>query len=249
MTNMRLFTLGLAVFMAFTAPVHAKTYSLVTTVFKPFTDPENEKGGFLVEIARQALKTQGHDITVEYRPWARALTEAANGKYDGLLSAFYNTERAQSFHFSAPLNTTKMVFISLKETKIKPVYASLDDLSPYRIAIGRKWAYSPEFENHKNLNKSTVNTEPQGIKLLFSKRVDLFAVNYDQFYAALAQMPGYSTKDIKVLNPAISRNDQHIAATKRQPNSEEFLADFNTGLAALKANGDYWKIRQSFFGF
>ncbi|SCA55748.1 putative ABC transporter, periplasmic amino acid-binding protein [Candidatus Terasakiella magnetica] len=231
------------------APAFAGTFNLVTAPFKPFTNPDHEKGGFLVEVARQALKLRGHEMTITYRPWARALAEASQGKYDGLLSAFYNDERAKSFHFSAPLNTTKMVFVGLKEQFKSKQYSSLNELSPYLIGVGRKWAYSKEFESHTGLTKVTVNDEPKGIQLLFHKRIELFAVNVDQYHSAITKLDQFNVNQSVILEPAISTNDQHIAASRVLPNSEKFLSEFNTGLAALKANGGYNKIRNGFFGF
>lgn len=227
----------------------ADTYRLVTAAFKPFTDPNHPKGGFLVEIAREALKTQGHKIKIEYRPWPRAMAAAENGRYDGLLSAFYNSERGKTFYFSAPLNTTQMVFVGMKEHFSNFGYASLNDLTNYKIAVGRKWAYSEEFESNQKLNKVNVNDEPHGIKLLYNNRVDLFAVNSDQFKNTIISLKDYPSEKSLILSPAISTNDQHIAAPRSSEKSLKFLSDFNTGLAAIKANGTYSRIRADFFGF
>ncbi len=243
--------IGIAVttLVLISSQVQADTFHLVTAPFKPFTNPDHVKGGFLVEVARQALKQRGHELTIDYRPWPRALAEAAKGKYDGLLSAFYNDERARSFHFSAPLNTTKMVFVGLRENFVGARYKSLNDLKPYMIGVGRKWAYSPAFESNSELRKNVVKDEAQGIQLLFKKRIDLFAVNIDQYHNTIAKLNEYDVLKTLVMEPAISINDQHIAASRQLPKSEQFLSEFNTGLAALKANGGYAKIRSTFFGF
>ncbi len=244
----------LAIFLLFfsLSPLTAKadTYRLVTAPFKPFTDPTHPKGGFLVEVARQALALRGHEMEVDYRPWARAMKAASTGRYDGLLSAFYNDERGKVFYFSAPLNTTKMMFVGLKKRVYpKKSYTSLSELTTYRIAVGRKWAYSEEFEKSTDLIKTIVNDEPSGIRMLYNERVGLFAVNNDQFYATIANMPQYNVEDSFMLHPPISTNDQHIAAPREIEGSLKFLSEFNTGLAALKASGGYEKIRNGFFGF
>lgn len=235
--------------MVLPAAAYADQFSLVTTPFKPFTDPTHPKGGFLVEITRQALALRGHELTIEYRPWARAISEAKNDRYDGLLSAFYNDERAKDFHFSAPLNTTQMVLIGLRDKMISAQYSNFSDLKNYTIGIGRKWAYSKEFESHDELIKSTVNDEITGIRMLFSNRIDLFAVNIDQFKYAIHINDDFHVNKTFILQPPISTNDQHIAASRTKPNSKKFLNEFNTGLAALKANGGYQKIKTQFFGF
>ena len=247
----RYFYLGLllALFCALSGSVHAQTYRLVTTAFKPFTDPNHAKGGFLTEVARQALAQRGHKIDVTYLPWARAMREAESGRYDGLLSAFYNEERAQKFYFSAPLNTTKMVLVGLRDKIKQTSYKSLSELASYTIAVGHKWAYSEAFEKSTILNKYGVNDEPTGIRMLYNDRVDLFAVNLDQFNYAIKHMPEFDRQRAVVLEPEISINDHHIAASRLTPSSLDFLAEFNTGLAAIKANGAYANIKHEFFGF
>lgn len=227
----------------------ADSFHLVTAPFKPFTDPDHPKGGFLVEVARQALALRGHELKVDYRPWARAMSDAKNGRYDGLLSAFYNEERGKVFHFSAPLNTTKMMFVGRRDQNTPERYGNFSELKDYIIGVGRKWAYCEEFEQNKDLQKSTVNDEPSGIRMLFNKRIDLFAVNIDQYKNTINLMGEFDVHDTIILEPAISTNDQHIAAPRALATSEIFLSEFNTGLAALKANGGYQKIKIRFFGF
>ncbi len=227
----------------------AKTFHLVTATFKPFTDPDHPKGGFLVDIARQAFAKAGHDITITFHPWPRAIKEAETGRADGLLSAFYSPERAELFHFSAPLNTTRMVFIGLRSNIRTPYYNDLKDLAPYRIAAGRKWAYSPEFTTATDLKKEFVDNEEQGIHLLYNGRIDLFAVNIDQYRHTISKMNEYDIEKSLILTPPISINDHHIIVSRTLPDGLKLLTDFNTGLAALKASGDYQQTRKRFFGF
>lgn len=230
-------------------PAQAKTYHLVTAAFKPFTDPDHPQGGFLVDIARQAFAKSGHEITVTFHPWPRAMKEAETGRVDGLLSAFYSAERAKVFHFSAPLNTTRMVFIGLRSHIDSPYYNDIEDLSRFRIAAGRKWAYSPEFSGASNLKKELVDNEEQGIHLLYNGRVDLFAVNIDQYRDQIKKMNEYNINKSLILTPPISINDHHIAVSHSLPDGEKMLTDFNDGLAALKASGAYQQTRKRFFGF
>lgn len=230
-------------------PLRAETFNLVTATFAPFTDPSHPKGGFLVELTRAALQTQGHDLRVTYYPWPRALKEAEEGHFDGLLSAYYSEERAQKFYFSAPLNRTQMVLVGLKDNyTTMPHYASLDDLKDHTIGTGRKWAYNKEFDSREDLTKIPVKDEATGIKLLFTKRIDLFAVNEQQFKATLNKIPNIDSNQVMSLSPTLSFNDQHIAATKKNDASHKFLCEINTGLAAIRANGTLDKIKATYFG-
>lgn len=232
----------------FPAAAMADTYRLVTTRFLPFTDPDHAKGGFLGEIAHEAFARRGHIITINFRPWPRAMKEAREGEADGLLSAFYNEERSKVFHFSAPLNSTRMVLVGMKKKwGDRLTFKTLAEFDGLSIATGRKWAYSEAFEKHSGFDRVLVGSEEAGIRMLFANRVNLFAVNDQQFRSVINQMPGHDIEEVRTLLPAISSNDQHIAATRLKNSSLKFLSEFNTGLASLKASGDYDRIHKKHF--
>ena len=58
--------------IGFIQNIQAREFNLVTAPFAPFTDPNHETGGFLVELAREALNSRGHQMKIEYKPSRRA---------------------------------------------------------------------------------------------------------------------------------------------------------------------------------
>ncbi|MCP4021941.1 MAG: transporter substrate-binding domain-containing protein [Desulfobacteraceae bacterium] len=62
----------------------------------PFTYSENVQAkGIHVDIVKKALSNLNYDVQFYPRPWRRCLKEAKTGKYDAVVSASYNQERAQ----------------------------------------------------------------------------------------------------------------------------------------------------------
>lgn len=238
----------MAIAMLLHSAAKADSFRFVTTPFVPFTNPDADKDGFLGEIAHEVMERQGHQLEIVYRPWARALAEAEKADFDGLLSAFYNEERGKVFYFSAPLNSTHMVLAGMSgRFGAQPRYKSLTDFKGMDIAVGRKWAYSEAFDNYDGFRRVLVGNEAAGIRMLFADRVDLLAVNVDQFRSVIRTMPGHNSDMVTILTPAISSNDQHLAVSRQAANGLQLLADFNTGLAALKASGRYTAIRNNHF--
>ena len=48
-------------------------------------NPESERQGFLVELARRALYIYGIDVEYRMMPWSQALEEVGSGKVDGIV--------------------------------------------------------------------------------------------------------------------------------------------------------------------
>ncbi|MGO1119141.1 substrate-binding periplasmic protein [Rhodovibrionaceae bacterium A322] len=232
---------GLVVSVPQSAAV-ARTYHLVTAEFWPFTGKYLPDGGMLVSIAREALAAQGHELIVSYRPWSRAMMEVKAGTYDGLLSAFYTEERAREFLFSRPINDTWMVLLA-KAPQEKNSYSSYEEFAGKTIAVGRNWAYSPEFSSSPVFSRYEVNDEISGIKMLLAERIDYFAVNFHQALFNLKQA-GLKRSDFVFLLPAISNNSQHLAAPRTRQGSKELIAEFDKGLLALQQSGRLQEIKQ-----
>ncbi len=88
-----------------------KKVSLVTEpAWVPYYGRELKNGGYLTELTRQAFKAKGYSITVDWKPWARAVKESESGLYDGLLGTYYSEERAIKLAFSKPIDKDEIVF-------------------------------------------------------------------------------------------------------------------------------------------
>ncbi len=48
-----------------------------------------EGHGFRTELIIEAFARVGHDVTVKFLPWKRALESVKSGKYDGLFTVWY----------------------------------------------------------------------------------------------------------------------------------------------------------------
>lgn len=66
-----------------------------TILFSPYVDDTLDGQGLAKTIFRAGLDQIGFEIQVELMPWNRALNAAKSDEVDGLISAWYATERAQ----------------------------------------------------------------------------------------------------------------------------------------------------------
>jgi len=211
------------------ATVNAKTITFVT-------DKEKE-GGFLIEVTQAAFAKTGYEVKVQYLPWARALSNVMNGDSEALLGVYHTDERAKAMLFSNVIGRSDMVFFKLKTSKI--VFDKLEDLKPYRIGTILGASYPPEFDNAPFLNKEPVSDYVQNIRKLFGGRFELFLEKkYVVLNALKTQFPDDYAK-VDFLPKPLRENKYYNAFSRKHPDYEKSVADFNKGLKMIIDDGTF----------
>lgn len=197
-----------------------------------------------MEVARAALEPKGYKVSLELVPWARAVHCAKVGRCDGLYLSYYVEERKQWFVFSDPIGELRTGFFKLKSHDIS--FKTLDDLRPYRIGMTRGAAVSEEFDKADFLEKNPVPHHTTNVKKLLRGRLDLVVAAKPVFeYLIRTTLPEDEYNRIEFLEPSLSSQTLHMAISKKSANYEQKLKDFNDGLARIKADGTYDRIRRS----
>eukprot|EP00494_Astrolonche_serrata_P006718 UN06743 len=68
------------------------------------------------------------------------------------MGAYYNDDRAKTYHMSDPFYQIKLGLIARRDVGIQQ-YNNLQELAPYRIGVSRGYANSEEFDAADFLNK------------------------------------------------------------------------------------------------
>ncbi len=229
----KLVVLSAALLLSFgMVSVNARTINFVT-------DKEKE-GGFLIEVTKAAFAKVGHEVKIEYMPWARALRSVMEGESEALLGGYYNEERAQKMLYSDLIGRSDMVFFKLKSSHI--VFDKLEDLKPYTIGTIIGAAYTPEFDAAQYIKKEAVSDYLTNIRKLAAGRFDLFVEKkYVVLNALKNQFPDEYNK-IDMLPKPLRENKFYNAFSRTHPDYEKTVADFNKGLKAIMDDGTYDKI-------
>ncbi|MGL6042226.1 MAG: substrate-binding periplasmic protein, partial [Deefgea sp.] len=139
--------------------------------FPPFVDPSNPTGGLTIEVIRAAYKTQGHEVKVEYVPWARAEAGVASGIYDILPNTWFSEERSKKFLFSTAYANNTIRFVKRKGDPF--IFTGVESLKGKRVGVTRGYTYSDVFKNSTLFNREDANNLLINLKKLQAKRVDL----------------------------------------------------------------------------
>lgn len=223
----------------------AREIHLTTLVWEPYYGPDLPNDGFCGAITKAAFERVGHSVKITYVPWARALRDAAAGRYDGILGGYYTKERAKDFYYSEPFAKAQGALIAPADFKFDQ-YDTMRDLEGHKIAVANDFAYSEAFDNADYLNKMEVNRTQQIIHMLFKRRVDMAALSVAVFRHQAKQLGYENTENMKMLEPLLFENDLFVMMSKAVEDGKELRNDFDEGLAAIKNDGTYADILERY---
>lgn len=211
-----------------------RTLNIAATEFPPYYGKDLENNGFFTEIVREAFKRRGYGAEIKFLPWKRALEGAKRGKYDALYSVWHRPEREEWFVFSDALPANELVFYKHKTKDVS--FGGYDDMKPYTIGVVRGYALPPGFEE-AGLKTALGNNDEQNLLKLFKRHVDLVLVDKIQAqYIINSKIPEAADK-LDWVDPPAHVDIQYLVISKQAPDHETLLADFNSGLAEMTADG------------
>ncbi|MFD2643854.1 substrate-binding periplasmic protein [Pseudomonas japonica] len=225
-------------------PVHAEKLRLVADAWPPFTDATLDRGGLATALVKAALERAGYASEFEQVPWARALMGISDGRYDVLVNAWYNDSRTRIGQFSGGYLTNRIRLLKRKTDAIR--FERLADLYPHPIAVVRDYAYSADFDSDAQLQKVPVRSFSVAIGMLAAGRVTL-AVE-DEYVASwfLQKEHGRARDMVEFFGKPVSENDLHILVSLKHPRHEQIVAAFDQAIGAMKADGSYARILDSY---
>lgn len=207
---------------------------------------EEKRGSYLVEITREAFLKAGYSTEFIFVPWARALLNSIEGKYDVLLAAYYTQERAEKLLYSESIGVTKIFF--LKQKKVNISYATMDDLKPYRIGhiLGSK--VNKEFDEAEEsfLKIEYVSNTKQNIRKLLTGRLDLVVEKEERLKQLLASEFKNEAENLEFLYPPLQVNKFYNCVSKKRPGYQKIVEDFNHGLELINEDGTLSLIHKKY---
>ena len=220
--------------------INAQTVTLATLDWPPYIGPGLKNDGYVTEIVDAAFQQVGMQTDIEYMAWARAVLVTGAGERDGLFPAYYSDERAVVYAFSNPFPGGALGFMKRFDKEIQ--YRSLRDLEKLRIGVVRGYANTKEFDEVKFLNKHPVQSDLLNLRKLVRDRLDLAVVDKIVARYIMQQDMPNQQKVIEFVEPPLEVKNLYIAFSRKVPDYETKLKAFNSGLAAIKENGELDRI-------
>lgn len=234
----RLFMWALCAAVLSVAPLKSKAsdFTMLIGEYPPYTGESLKNHGIASQIVREALAFQGHRLTLEFKPWARAMAESANNQSHGTFPWAETEERAQSFLYSQPLYNAGIYLFARAGEDI--TFTQDADLQGRDMCL----PISYNDKRVKPMVEAGIVTlsRPQDMdacyRMLAGGRTDLVVNNNAVGRAEVTRLFG-SMDQFQILSTPLRETVQHLIISKTHPQAAEVLEAFNTGLAQLRASG------------
>lgn len=231
--------------ISITSPGFARDdISVLTLEWPPHVGSGLPEQGLISALVRAAFEAAGHDMHIDFLPWARVLKDVLEGKSDVVMGAYHTKQRATDYYMSDPVYYVDVGLVTRPGLPRKK-YDSLRELARYRIGTTRGYANSEEFDNARYLNIQPVTNPILNIRKLYRGRIDMAVMEFDQFRYK-AEKEGFCVGRVGYLDPPLQRHGLHIMASRKIPDGMQIIKDFNRGLKVIKQNGTFDRIMARF---
>jgi polar amino acid transport system substrate-binding protein len=220
--------------------VLADTFSAAGDPYLPYGDPDNPNGGLGLEIIRAAFKTQGHEVTMEYVPWARAESGIKNGTYDILPFTWRTDARAKVMLFGTAYAVGNVRFIKRKGDPFE--FNGLESLKGKLVGTVRGYEYGDAFGASNMFHREDAKELMTNIKQLLRQRLDLTLEDEIVARSIINSKDPEALKGIEFVKNPLSVNPLYITVGLQNPRAQEIIGAFNRGLDIIRINGTYDKI-------
>ena len=214
---------------------------MVTGDWKPFLSSNIESGDVVAELVHAAFLRGGHESSLNWYPWARALKIVELGAADVALGGYHSKERAEIYNYSEPILSIDVGLIALKSLGIKK-YEGLRSLESYTFGVMPGSVYTQEFDTADYLTKQILVNQSIAVRMLFAKRVDIVAASIQVFEHEARLLVDSNDQKTVVLKPLLDSKSIYLMFSKVIPNSLELVNSFNLGMASIRADGTFQKI-------
>lgn len=217
------------------SPLHASQKIMVcTNNYEPYYGEAMAEYGPVIKITRLAFTLAGYDTDVRFSPWARVLKEAQAGECDVIAGVWFDTGRTDWMALSDVILVNEIGFYKRKDDDL--VFKGYADLKARNVVIGTVRGYiSPRGLDGAGVMAETVPEDLLNMKKLLNHRIRLALVD--------RQVGRYHLKRSGQENrvawlATLQKQPLHNAVIKTAKGDwRKRLADFNRGLALLKARG------------
>lgn len=240
--------LSLLVFLPW--KVSAETLSLRADVWCPYTcDPKSDHPGFMIEIAKEIFGPAG--ITIDYQNlnWARAITEARDGKISGIVGAAHAD--APDFIFpKMPSGLNSNFFWATKGSSFS--YKNSASLEGMKIGVINSYSYGDEIDkpvSEKNPSYIVVSGEDalmKMIKMTQAGRLNAFVENPFVLGYLLKDNPHLQNEFVPVSKNVVLDQQLFIAFSPKKKDSQRFAEMMTKGMVQLRKNGKLKKILEKY---
>lgn len=231
----------IALSMLVSAVVDADTLRVRADPWFPMNgDPNGEKPGYMIELAKAVFEPKGIKVDYQVMPWSRAVQQTREGYFDCVVGAYKSDTRDFIFpeqHWGLDLPQ----FFIAEEDNWR-YSGNLNDLATRKVGIIADYFYEEGFDayaqDHKGLNfQFMTGSDPlkKNIEKFLARRIDTILESRLVMKAKLKQMG--LTGQLKSAGDLIPPVAMYIACSPALESSKQYVQWVDEGTKAMKQDG------------
>ena len=222
----------------------ARNITGVTVEWAPHYGSSMPDGGALTVIVKEAFRRTGHNAQIDFIPWSRALKNVKEGQSDFVMGAYFNEERAKTYVVSDPIYSIDLGLVALDSLGLSYIH-TLRSIAPYRIGVSRGFANTEEFDQADYIQRDVAKSPKLNLRKLFRNRVDMIVGAFDIFRHQ-AKLENLDSSRLVFVQPPLQSNSLYLLGSRKVPDGEQLIADFNQGLAQMIEDGTMKKYLKKY---
>lgn len=218
----------------------ATEVKVVTEILEPYQilQPDGRLTGYATEVVKQLLVETGIKSTIQVLPWARAYQLALRQPNILIYSMAQTPARLTQFKWVGDLNEEKLYFWGLAKNKEKLTPLTLT----HKTAALRDSNIAEYLTQAGFKNIHLLTAEEQGIRMLFSQRVDLIIDNEMTLNARLDKVK-LNRSELVRLDEVPELNNQ-LSVALSHTTADEVVNQFKDAYSKLLNNGTLAKLKE-----
>jgi len=232
----------------FTAPAPAagQVARLTTGEWAPYVGRNLPEHGLCARIVAAVLHEMGLQPEFLFLPWVQAQAEAERSGHDRLRGTFpyvRTSQRERMFYFSAPLLTTEtVVFYSAIHHPDLADASEVADLAGLSAVTSSGYAYPDELEAVMIATIEEPNETRAFQRLIEDPAVHYLAAARRVGEEVLARSFPARGFELRIVEGLSWQGDLHLMASRRNPQSWQFVQDLDAALARVRQSGVFDRI-------
>lgn len=210
----------------------------------PYSAAVNGKPeGFSVDVVKAAYKAAGHEVDYKLLTYNKCMADVSEGKEIGCFDTIIdeNVLKTQQFH-KEPLFTAKLMIYAKADSTATGL--TIKDLAKKKVGVTAGYTYGDEFEKNTEMIKEQAPQDLFNLRKLIAGRID-YAIVYEKVgESIIGKNKSELFGKVKPVGQ-VGSLDVFVSFSKKHPQATKAMDEFDKGLKAIKANGEYKKIEET----
>ena len=215
---------------------------LAAEEYQPFTSAELPEGGLLGELTHRAFALSGHQVHIDFLPWARAVLLMRRGQYDGLMAIWSDKAVTEKLIPSRPLAYSELGIFVRSNTPVS--VTTLSQLKDRTVGTVRGYHYPRSIMNSGIVAEDAADNL-SNLRKLAAQRFDAVLLEKQVGLYVLDHEPDLQKK-LVWQDPVLERLPLFLGFAAPKAGQPDWPALYEQGLKQLVESGEYLRILKKY---